>query len=161
MISYLPEVMIIMKKIVSISLFFMVVLMLFCGAAISAKMTIQVFTAPKNVKIDGVFLTALKDFEYDISKGTQVVSGSDDEVIMMYDGTVIEGTMTLSGLSELLDERLKSGRAFNIEYIEAEEEGSDMRRKYFSGCKVVKSYFSYDEPDEVLAKYVFRAMEVK
>ena len=150
-----------MKKIISISLVFVAFLMFLSGAAISEKITIQVFTAPKNVMIDGVFLTSLRDFEYDISKGTQVVSGSDDDLIMMYDGVVIEGTMTLSGLSGLLDEHLKNGSTFKIEYIEAEEEGSDMRRKYFSGCKLIKSYFSFDKPDEVLAKYVFRATEVK
>jgi len=148
-----------MRKILSVLFILLLCFTTFSWAAQPQKktVTIQVFTSPKTVYVDGVLLKGLKDFEYDIKKGTQVVSGSDDELMMMYDGNIIEGKISLSGLSMLLDKHLKEGSTFKIEYFEAEKEGSKVKEREFSGCRIIKSYFSYDIPDKVQAIYIFKA----
>lgn len=145
-----------MKKII------LAVLMTFFlfSSALAEKMTITVFTSPKNVYVDGVVVKGVKDFEYLTKKHVEVAEGSSDELMIAYEGAVIKGTIALDALSPVLDEHLKAGSTFNIDYFEAEKEGSNVNKIAFSGCKLVKSYFSFEGADKTVAKYVFKAKGV-
>jgi|GEM_PF-4654018 len=142
--------------------FILAVIMISClfSYAFAEKITITVFTSPKNVYVDGAAVKGVKDFEYEAKKQVEVASGSSDDLMIAYEGYIIKGTITLDSLSPVLDKHLKEGSTFNLDYFEAEKEGSNVKKTVFSGCKIIKSYFSYEGPDKTVSKYIFRAQGV-